>query len=233
MAHPLFTPEVRQMLEENDVAAMKAFCEDLHPATVAEALHDGIEVEEVWRFLQNTDIKTQARIFEYFPPEWQIRMVEGAGRHHMARLIEQMSHDDRVDLLQRLLPAVREGLLRLVDEADRRDIATLQSYADNTAGAIMTTDYAWVPARITVAEALERLRLQAPDSETIYYVYVLDEQRRLLGVVFLARPDSGATASPGGRLDGTGHHCRARQRRPGIRCAKAKPLRFAGYSRRG
>mgnify|MGYP000057446839 CR=1 FL=1 len=185
MAHPLFTPEVRQMLEENDVAAMKAFCEDLHPATVAEALHDGIEVEEVWRFLQNTDIRTQARIFEYFPPEWQIRMVEGAGRHHMARLIEQMSHDDRVDLLQRLLPAVREGLLRLVDEADRRDIATLQSYADNTAGAIMTTDYAWVPARITVAEALERLRLQAPDSETIYYVYVLDEQRRLLGVVSL------------------------------------------------
>lgn len=185
MVHPLFTPEVQQMLQENDVAAMKAFCEDLHPATVAEALSDGFEVEEAWRFLQNTDIRTQARIFEYFPPEWQIRMVEGTGRQHMARLIEQMSHDDRVDLLQRLLPAVREGLLRLVDEADRRDIATLQSYPQNTAGAIMTTDYAWVPARITVAEALERLRLQAPDSETIYYVYVLDDQRRLLGVVSL------------------------------------------------
>jgi magnesium transporter len=49
----------------------------------------------------------------------------------------------------------------------------------------MTTDYAWVPARITVGEALERLRLQAPDSETIYYVYVLDDQRRLQGVVSL------------------------------------------------
>jgi magnesium transporter len=185
MPHPLFTPEAREMLQENDVAAMKAFCEEVHPATVAETLCDGFEVEEVWRFLQTTDIRTQARIFEYFPPEWQIRMVEGAGRQHMARLIEQMSHDDRVDLLRRLLPAVRESLLRLVDEADRRDIALLQSYAENTAGAIMTTDYAWVPARITVGEALERLRLQAPDSETIYYVYVLDDQRRLQGVVSL------------------------------------------------
>ncbi|MCS7168660.1 MAG: magnesium transporter [Gemmatales bacterium] len=185
MAHPLFTPEVRQMLEENDVVAMKAFCEEVHPATVAEALCDGFDVEEVWRFLQSTDIRTQARIFEYLPADWQIRMAEGTGRQHMARLIEQMSHDDRVDLLQRLAPTVRESLLRLVDEADRRDIALLQSYAENTAGAIMTTDYAWIPAHISVAEALERLRLQAPDSETIYYVYVLDEHRHLQGVVSL------------------------------------------------
>jgi magnesium transporter len=49
----------------------------------------------------------------------------------------------------------------------------------------MTTDYAWLPANITVAEALDRLRLQAPDRETIYYVYILDEQRRPLGVLSL------------------------------------------------
>ena len=49
----------------------------------------------------------------------------------------------------------------------------------------MTTDYAWLPANITVAEALERLRLQAPDRETIYYIYVLDDQRKLLGVASL------------------------------------------------
>jgi magnesium transporter len=112
-------------------------------------------------------------------------MVEGTGRQHMARLIEQMSHDDRADLLRRLMPRVAESLLRLVDEADRRDIATLTKYAENTAGAMMTTDYAWLPANITVAEALDRLRLQAPDKETIYYIYVLDDQRKLLGVVSL------------------------------------------------
>lgn len=185
MVHPLFGPEARLMLQENNVEEMKTFCETLHPATVAEALGEGYEVEEIWRFLQQTNIRNQAMIFEYFPIEGQVRMVEGTGRQHMASLIEQMSHDDRVDLLRRLQPRVAENLLRLVDEAERRDIATLYKYQENTAGAIMTTDYAWLPADITVAEALDRLRLQAPDRETIYYVYVLDDQRKPLGVVSL------------------------------------------------
>src|ERR1700730_208081 len=173
MAHSLFAPEVRLMLEENDVAGMKAFLETLHPATVADSLAGDLEVESVWKFLGHTNIRNQAAIFEYFPIEWQVKMVEGTGRQHMARLIEQMSHDDRVDLLRRLMPRVAEELLRLVDEADRRDIATLVKYEENTAGALMTTDYAWLPPNITVAEALDRLRLQAPDRETIYYIYVL------------------------------------------------------------
>jgi magnesium transporter len=173
------------MLQENDVAGMKPFCESLHPATVAEALAGGFEVDEVWRILQETSIRHQAAIFEYFPIEWQVRLVEGTGRPHMAKLIEQMSPDDRADLLRRLMPRVAESLLRLVDEADRRDIATLVKYAENTAGALMTTDYAWLPAQITVAEALDRLRLQAPDRETIYIIYVLDDRRKLLGVVSL------------------------------------------------
>jgi magnesium transporter len=185
MAHPLFGPEVRLMLAENDTASMKALCEDLHPATVAETLAEELDVEDAWRFLEQTHIKNQAAIFEYFSIDWQVRMVEGTGQRHMAKLIEQMSHDDRVDLLRRLMPRVAESLLRLVDEADRRDIATLVSYPENSAGALMTTDYAWLPQNITVAEAIERLRLQAPDKETIYYVYVLDDQRKLLGIVSL------------------------------------------------
>ena len=185
MAHALFGPEVRLMLQEDDDDGMRTFCETLHPATVAEALAGEFEVEEVWRFLEHTGIRDQAAVFEYFPIEWQVRMVEGTGRQHMARLVEQMSHDDRVDLLRRLRPRVAEQLLRLVDEADRRDIATLVSYPENTAGAMATTDYAWLPENITVADGLERLRLQAPNSETIYYIFVLDDQRRLLGVCSL------------------------------------------------
>ncbi|MGH7222508.1 MAG: magnesium transporter [Gemmataceae bacterium] len=185
MPHPLFTPEARLLLEKNDTAAMEAFCETLHPATVAEALAEAFDVEDVWRFLDTTSIVVQAAIFVYFPLEWQEQLVEGTGRPHMARLIEQMSHDDRADLLRRLDAKVVESLLRLVDEANRRDIATLVKYAENTAGALMTTDYAWLPANITIEQALDQLRLQAPDSETIYYVYVVDDQRRLLGVVTL------------------------------------------------
>jgi magnesium transporter len=173
------------MLEENDGAGMQVFLESLHPATIAETLTGDLSVEEVWRLLKHTSIRNQAAIFEYFPIDWQVKMVEGVGREHMAHLVEQMSHDDRVDLLRRLLPRVAESLLRLVDEADRRDIANLVRQDENTAGGLMTTDYAWLPPNLTTAEALDRLRLQAPESETIYYVFVLDEQRRLLGVVSL------------------------------------------------
>jgi magnesium transporter len=185
MVHLLFGPEVREMLEQNDVAEMREFCESLHPATVAETLVGEFDVEQIWRFLESTNIRNQAAIFEYFPEEWQVKMAEGAGRERMAHLIEKMSHDDRVDLLHRLPPPVADGLLRLVDEADRRDIATLFKHAENTAGSIMTTDYAWLPPNLTTAEALERLRLQAPEKETIYYIFVLDENRKLLGVVTL------------------------------------------------
>ena len=185
MVHVLFGPEVRQMLEENNEAGMRVFLESLHPATVAETLAGDLDVEQVWRFLSCTNIRNQAAIFEYFPIDWQVQMVEGAGRERMARLIEQMSHDDRVDLLRRLMPRVAEGLLRLVDEADRRDIANLVRQDENTAGGLMTTNYAWLPPSLTASEALDRLRLQAPESETIYYIFVLDDQHRLLGVLSL------------------------------------------------
>ncbi|MFN4260184.1 MAG: magnesium transporter [Gemmataceae bacterium] len=185
MTHPLFVPEIREMLKDNDTAEMRTFCEMLHPATVAEALTDEFTVEEVWHVLKQTDIATQAAIFEYFPDDWQEEMVKGAGWNHMANLIEEMSSDDRADLLRRLPKKVGDELLRLVDDVDRREIARLVQYEENTAGALITTEYAWLPANITVADALERLRLQAPDSETIYYIYVLDEHRRLLGVVSL------------------------------------------------
>src|SRR4051812_36256609 len=152
MVHLLFGPEVRQMLQENDSAGMTAFLETLHPATVAEALSDEFSVEEVWRFLKHTSIRHQAAIFEYFPIDMEVKLVEGTGREHMAKMIEQMSHDDRVDLLRRLMPRVAESLLRLVDEADRRGIATPVRPDENTAGGVVTTHHARLPPPPTARE---------------------------------------------------------------------------------
>src|SRR5262245_1622500 len=185
MADPLFTPEAKLMLQTDDWAGMETFCETLHPATVADTLVGSFSVEEVWRFLRTTSVPSQAAIFAYFPMEWQLEMVRGAGKEQVAHLIEEMSSDDRADLIRLLPVPVRDNLLRLVDEADRRDIARLIQYPENTAGALVTTDYAWLPGNISVEEALDRLRLQAPDKETIYYVYIVNEQRRLMGVVSL------------------------------------------------
>jgi len=183
MPHALFGPEIRDMLETKDAAGLRSLCDTLHPATVAEALDDDFAPEQVWEVISPSDIRTQAAIFEYLPLGRQVQMIEGTARPQVGQLIGKMSHDDRVDLLRRLPARVKESLMRLVDDADRRDIATLVNYGENTVGALMTTDYAWLPPTLTAAEAIDQLRTQAPDRETIYYIYVLDEARR--------RPDGG------------------------------------------
>ena len=88
---------------------MRTYCNTLHAATLAEALADDLPVADVWRFLRTAPIAQQAEIFSYFPLEEQIRLVEGGGKLEMARLIEEMSSDDRAELLRRLRTAVARG----------------------------------------------------------------------------------------------------------------------------
>src|SRR5438874_6139365 len=118
MAHPLFGPEVRMMLEDNNATGLKAFVETLNPTTVAETLsEETFTVEQVWEVLRHAEPRQAALVFEYFPLDRQVELAAGAGRQQMAKLIELMSHDDRVALLRRLSPEVSGDLLRLVDEA--------------------------------------------------------------------------------------------------------------------
>ena len=64
MPHALFSPEVKFLLQENDAAGLKDFCESLHPATVAESLVTDLSVDQVWQVLKHTSIQVQAAIFE-------------------------------------------------------------------------------------------------------------------------------------------------------------------------
>ena len=117
----------------------------------------------------------------------QVEMVSGVGQERMSRLIEAMSPDDRVDLLRRLDTEVVESLMPLVARAERQDIRLLLSFPEGSAGSVMTTEYATVPADATAEKAIALLRLQAPSRETIYYVYVVDESHRLIGFLSLRK----------------------------------------------
>jgi len=180
------------MLAEEDREGLTALMTELHPATVADWT-EGLSVEETWKVFDHAGIDRQAEVFGFFPIEKQVDMVTGVGRERMSRMIEAMAHDERVDLLKRLDPEVVENLLPLVAKADRQDIRTLLSYPEHSAGSVMTTEYATLTTDLTVNEAISRLRLQATSAETIYYVYVVDADRHLVGFVslhdlILARP---------------------------------------------
>jgi magnesium transporter len=184
MPNPLLLPELREMLAEQDEAGLKDVLTELHAATVAE-FSEGLTVEETWQFLSYAPIDREAEIFSYFTGPKQIEMVEGVGREKMSKLLEAMAPDERVDLLQRLDTDIVDSLLPLLAKAERLDIRMLLAYPEDSAGAMMTTEYASLPEDITAGDALGRLRLQAPNTETIYYVYVLDKDRHLVGFVSL------------------------------------------------
>lgn len=103
----------------------------------------------------------------------------------MLRFVENMEPDDRVDLLKAVDDDVREAIMPLIAQAERNDIRRLWKYEEGTAGAVMTTEYAVLPQHITVSEALEQMRLQAPNKETIYTIHITDGQRHLLGILSL------------------------------------------------
>ncbi len=182
--HDLMQPDVRLMLAEGDQVGLREFCEALYPVVVAEVL-DGMSPEEAWQVISSCEIPRQAEIFEFIEPHQQLELVQAVDRKHLSRLIEVMSSDDRVDLLEHMDDEQVEQLLPLVAQAERDDIRRLLSYDDGTCGSIMTTEYARLPEHLTVREGLERLRQQAPDRETIYYVFICDEDRHLHGVITL------------------------------------------------
>jgi magnesium transporter len=103
----------------------------------------------------------------------------------LAALVTYMSHDERADLMSRLAEGRPDHIYPLLARAEREDIRLLQSYPEGSTGRVMTSDYATVPADDTAAHAIDRLRHEAPDKETIYYCYVLDDQRHLKGFVSL------------------------------------------------
>lgn len=180
----LLFPDLRVTLDANDDEGLRAFCEALHPAVVAEVI-DELEPAELWRVLVSCNPELQAEIFGFFEPHLQISIVDVADRKRLSRLIEEMAPDDRVDVLEMLDEEKVESLLPLMAQAERADIRKLLSYPDGSAGSIMTTEYASLPEEMTVSQALDELRIQSPDSETIYYIYILDEGRRLDGIVSL------------------------------------------------
>lgn len=184
MSNSLLVHELRELLAENNAATLAEILEEFHPASFAE-LSDGLTADETWRLLGYGSLERQAEIFSFYEPAWQAELVAAADDQRISQLLGAMSHDDRVDLFQELDPPTAERLLNLLRPADRADVQALMSYPEGVAGSLMTTDCATLPPNITVSEALTRLRAQASALETIYYIYVVEEDRRLVGFVSL------------------------------------------------
>jgi magnesium transporter len=157
-----------------------------HPSDIAEALEESdVPPSGIIELLLAIGNHKAIEAFSQLSMEIQEACLEAGNAKTMLRFVENMDSDDRVDLLKAVDDEVREDIMPLIAQAERNDIRRLWNYEEGTAGAVMTTEYAMLPRHLTVDVALERLRLQAPNKETIYYIYITDSQRQLIGILSL------------------------------------------------
>ena len=182
MVNTLFLPELREMLAEKNQFELQEFCTALHPARTAEFM-EGLEAADAWTVLRHADLKLREQIFAYFAHEKQIAILETQDRSEVAELLADIAADDRVDLLTDVQPAIVEELLPLLPADERREFLRLRGYAENTAGATMTTEVAMIDEGLTVRRAIDELSREAEHLETIYYIYIVNRDQQLRGVV--------------------------------------------------
>jgi Mg2+ transporter MgtE len=167
---------------------------DLHPADVAEIISDLNRMQGM-KLLESFDVKQLADALEEVEPEFQANLIENMDDERVADMLEEMDPDDAADLLAELDPERSQDLLELMEADEAEDVRKLLSYDEDTAGGLMTTEFAAIPPGLTTAEAIQHLREHADEAETIFYVYVIDVLEHLVGVcslsnLVLAAPDT-------------------------------------------
>ncbi len=157
---------------------------ELHAADLADIIAD-LNRMESREFLDQLDVEHLADTLEEVEPDFQAHLVEDMPDEKVADLLEEMDPDEAADLLAELPKDRSEDLLDLMEAEDARDVRKLLAYPEDSAGGIMTTEYVAMRPELTVAQAIEALREQAEEAETIFYVYVTDELDHLVGVFSL------------------------------------------------
>jgi magnesium transporter len=175
---------LRTLARSRDAQALDQIIRHTLPSDLAEVL-DTLDMEETSAILLAMDKRVRAELFSHFAEARQDALLRTLPREDVAALFEQMPSDDRADLYNRLSEEAQQKLLPALAKVERDDILRLAAYPEGTVGSVTTSDYVQVTPHMTVEQALAHIRATAPDKETVYVAYVLDESHKLLGTVSL------------------------------------------------
>jgi CBS domain-containing protein len=184
---------------ETSIASIKlrvphAGLAELHPADLATII-DQLAPRDRAGVLASLGDDAVADAIEEMEPETQVEVLEDLEPGRAADILEEMSPDDAADLVADLSQTTRDEIFALMEKDEKAEVQELLGYPEDSAGGIMTTEFVAVPAHLTAAETIDMLRQLEPNAETIYYVYVTDDDGRLVGVLSLrdlivAAPDT-------------------------------------------
>ncbi|MGM7700932.1 magnesium transporter [Pseudalkalibacillus sp. Hm43] len=171
-------------LEREDIDQFREQFLDMHPYDQTRLFTD-LEEELRMRIYRYLSPEEMAEIFEKIEIEDTKDYLFEMQPFYAAEMLGEMYADDAVDVLNDLEAEQLASYLTIMDDEAAQEIKDLLHYEEKTAGSIMTTEFVSIRAHQTVIEAMQILRKEAPDAETIYYVFVVDEHKKLAGVISL------------------------------------------------
>lgn len=183
-AKPLNSDELKDLLEKKQLREIKIKISELNENDIAAFLEE-LDTEKatvVFRLLPK-DLATD--VFACMSIEFQKSIIDSVTDKELVAIIEDLAVDDAVDILEELPSNIVSKILNAATPQTRKEINQFLKYPDSSAGSVMTSEYVKLSKEYTVKEALDVIRKQGVDKETIYTCYVVEKSRILIGVVTL------------------------------------------------
>ncbi|MFQ8705778.1 MAG: magnesium transporter [Thomasclavelia sp.] len=183
MADTITKNELKEILLSKDTQQIKKIITNIHPADILDILHeDEDSIKQLMDHLPNNIVANV--IEEEDNIEDQYDLLKLFSDFKQRQILDEMSNDEITDLLGELEEPEKQDILSKMDQEDKEDVERLLTFDPDTAGGIMTTEYISIRARNTVEKTLKYLQ-ENTDQEATYYLYVVDPQNILKGVVSL------------------------------------------------
>ena len=184
---------VEDFIEAGDETALDEVVSGTHPADLAALL--GVLSHDLWPFLlSRLDIARISDLMEELPDHLRDDLAEHLKPDQLTEALEEMASDDAADVLADLPEPLARDLIEALPEEDRHEVETLLKYPEDTAGGLMQVELVSVPETATVDQTIDAVRANAEEVSTFHFVYVVDDEHCLVGVLnlgalLLAPPD--------------------------------------------
>jgi magnesium transporter len=159
---------------------------ELHPSDLAEILTE-IAPEEGTALLSSVDEELAGEALHEVPIGVRDKILKEMDKETISDILEEMPPDEAADILGDMSEEKSNELLSLMESEDAEEVKDLLSYEEDTAGGLMTSEFLDFPPDMTIDETMANIRLLVPDVEFIYYIYVVDNDDHVLGVITLKR----------------------------------------------
>jgi magnesium transporter len=185
--------DLEELVESGDHEALDRFISVLHPADLA-ALFGFLSMSLWPQVVERLSIGRISDLMEELPDHLRDDLAELLKPDQLTEAIEEMASDDAADVLADLPEPLARDLIEALPEEDRHEVETLLKYPEDSAGGLMQVELVSVPETATVDETIEAVRANADEVSTFHFVYVVDDENRLtgvlnLGALLLAQPD--------------------------------------------